>query len=53
MVFGGGALLFALTLELFGHVLHAAADSHGHVVKPDLVLAAMVAAIMGGWHSAD
>ena len=48
MAFGGGALLFALTIELFGHVLHVASDGHGHVDRPLLVLAAMLAAIVGG-----
>ncbi len=48
MAFGGGALLFALTIELFGHVLHVAADDHGHVERPGLVLAAMAAAVLGG-----
>ena len=48
MAFGGGALLFALTIELFGHVLHVAGDGHGHILKPWLVLAAIGAAVVGG-----
>jgi hypothetical protein len=48
MAFGGGALLFALSIELFGHVLHRAGDGHGHVTKPGLVLAAIAAAAVGG-----
>ena len=48
MAFGGGALLFALSLELFGHVLHKAGDGHGHVTKPGLVMAALLAAAFGG-----
>jgi CRP-like cAMP-binding protein len=48
MAFGGGSLLFALSIELFGHVLHEASDGHGHVTEPSLVLAALIAAIIGG-----
>ena len=48
MAFGGGALLFALSIELFGHALHRAGDGHGHVTRPDLMLAAIGAAIVGG-----
>lgn len=28
MAFGGGALLFALTIELFAHSLHKADEGH-------------------------
>ena len=31
MAFGGGALLFALAIELFGHALHAASDGEGRI----------------------
>ncbi len=48
MAFGGGSLLFALSIELFGHVLHMAGDGHGHIVRPGLVLAAAFAAVVGG-----
>jgi CRP-like cAMP-binding protein len=48
MAFGGGALLFALTIELFGHALHAASDSHGAVIRPGLVLVTMGGAAVGG-----
>lgn len=48
MAFGGGALLFALSIELFGHVLHKAGDGHGHITKPGPVMAAIVAAAVGG-----
>ncbi len=48
MAFGGGALLFALTIELFGHALHAASDGHGHIEKPGIVIATMMAAVIGG-----
>lgn len=48
MAFGAGALLFALSIELFGHALHVASDRHGHVDRPGLILAAMLAAIVGG-----
>jgi CRP-like cAMP-binding protein len=48
MAFGGGSLLFALSIELFGHVLHEASDGHGHVIEPSLILAAIFAAILGG-----
>lgn len=48
MAFGGGALLFALTIELFGHVLHVASDAHGHIQQPGFVLVTMAAAVVGG-----
>jgi CRP-like cAMP-binding protein len=48
MSFGGGALLFALTIELFGHVLHVASGPHGTVDKPVILIVAMVAALGGG-----
>jgi CRP-like cAMP-binding protein len=43
MAFGAGALLFALTIELFGHALHKSHE-HGH----GLVYATVVGAIAGG-----
>ncbi len=44
MAFGGGALLFALTIELFAHSLH---QSHaGHDVR--IVLSTIVGALFGG-----
>lgn len=48
MAFGGGALLFALTIELFGHVLHVASGAHGEVDKPAILIVAMAAALVGG-----
>lgn len=41
--FGAGALLFALTIELFGHVPHHV-DSHGRVA----ILATLAGALSGG-----
>ncbi|MCU0662991.1 MAG: cyclic nucleotide-binding domain-containing protein, partial [Myxococcota bacterium] len=49
MAFGGGALLFALTLELFGHALHMAEDAHGRLVKPAVLLVTIAAAALGGF----
>ncbi|MFC2172030.1 cyclic nucleotide-binding domain-containing protein [Acidobacteriota bacterium] len=48
MAFGGGALLFALTIELFGHAIHVAADHHGKIIRPGIVLTTMAAAVLGG-----
>jgi CRP-like cAMP-binding protein len=48
MAFGAGALLFALTIELFGHALHVASDGHGHVTRPGILAVAMAAALAGG-----
>ncbi len=48
MAFGAGALLFALSIELFGHGLHIASDEHGRVEHPGLVLIAIAAAVLGG-----
>ena len=48
MAFGGGALLFALTIELFGHALHKASDADGHITVPSYVLMTMAAAVVGG-----
>ena len=48
MAFGGGALLFALSIELFGHALHVASDQHARIEKPGIVLATMFAAVLGG-----
>ena len=33
MAFGGGALLFALTLELFSHAIDEAGDGHGKITN--------------------
>lgn len=44
MAFGGGALLFALTIELFAHSLHISHE--GHDVR--IILATMIGAILGG-----
>ena len=43
MAFGAGALLFALTIELFGHVLHIAHEQH----NPNIVYVTAVGAIIG------
>jgi hypothetical protein len=48
MAFGGGALLFALTIELFGHALHVASDGHASIERPGILLATMCAAVLGG-----
>jgi len=48
MAFGGGALLFALTIELFGHALHVASGEHGRIDRPGIVLATMGCAVLGG-----
>jgi len=48
MAFGGGALLFALTIELFGHALHESSDAHGNITDPSLILATMLGALLGG-----
>jgi CRP-like cAMP-binding protein len=45
MAFGGGALLFALTIELFAHSLQSA--HIGHDIS--IILATMVGAILGGF----
>jgi CRP-like cAMP-binding protein len=44
MAFGGGALLFALTIELFAHALHRSHE--GHDVR--IILATMIGAVFGG-----
>ncbi len=44
MAFGGGALLFALTIELFAHSLHSAHEGHDIWI----ILATMIGAILGG-----
>ena len=44
MAFGGGALLFALTIELFAHSLHRAHEGHDIWI----ILATMIGAILGG-----
>ena len=43
MAFGAGALLFALTIELFGSTLH-----HAQEMGEGLVIASMVGAVVGG-----
>jgi len=48
MAFGAGALLFALTTELFGHALHVASDHHGAIVNPWIIIVMMIAAAVGG-----
>lgn len=48
MAFGAGALLFALTTELFGHALHVASDAHGQIVDPWLIGMTMIGAAVGG-----
>jgi CRP-like cAMP-binding protein len=48
MAFGGGALLFALTIELFGHALHVASDHHANIERPGILLVTMLAAVLGG-----
>ncbi len=48
MAFGGGALLFALTIELFGHALHVASGEHGVIERPAIVLVTMGSAVLGG-----
>jgi CRP-like cAMP-binding protein len=48
MAFGGGALLFALSIELFGHALHVASDGHGHIQRHSIVISTMLAAVVGG-----
>jgi CRP-like cAMP-binding protein len=44
MAFGGGALLFALTIELFAHALHRSHE--GDDIR--IILATMIGAILGG-----
>ena len=53
LAFGGGALLFALSIELFGHVLHRAGDGHGHITQPKLVFAAIIAGsgVLGNYYA--
>lgn len=48
MAFGAGALLFALTTELFGHALHAASDTHGKIIDPWIIGMIMIGAGIGG-----
>ncbi|MDF1591591.1 MAG: cyclic nucleotide-binding domain-containing protein [Desulfobacterales bacterium] len=48
MAFGAGALLFALTTELFGHALHVASDEHGNIVNIWIVIMTMTGAAGGG-----
>jgi CRP-like cAMP-binding protein len=45
MAFGGGALLFALTIELFAHSLQTAHKGHDMWI----ILATMIGAILGGF----
>lgn len=44
MAFGGGAMLFALTIELFGHTLHVAKEKHDKWI----VLMIVFGALLGG-----
>lgn len=44
MAFGAGALLFALTIELFAHSLHRSHEGHDVWI----ILATMIGAILGG-----
>ena len=46
MAFGGGALLFALSVELFGHALCGAKGDEAQMREEVLVMAA--AAVLGG-----
>lgn len=48
MAFGAGALLFALTLELFGHALRMAEDESGRIVHPLVLIVTIAAAVVGG-----
>lgn len=48
MAFGGGALLFALSIELFGHAVHIAGDGHGQIIRPGIILITIAAAVVGG-----
>jgi len=48
MAFGAGALLFALTIELFGHALHVASDAHGVVIDTWIIVVTMAGALAGG-----
>ena len=48
MAFGAGALLFALTIELFGHALHVASDQHGSIVDIWIIVVTMIGAVAGG-----
>ena len=47
MAFGGGALLFALSIELFGHALHKASH-HGHIEDRLLIIIVVSTAAVGG-----
>jgi CRP-like cAMP-binding protein len=44
MAFGGGALLFALTIELFAHSLHLSHEGHDKII----IISTMFGAIAGG-----
>ncbi len=44
MAFGGGALLFALTIELFAHSLHTSHEGHDSWI----IIATMIGALVGG-----
>ena len=48
MAFGAGALLFALTIELFGHALHVASDAHGVIIDTWIIVVTMAGALAGG-----
>ena len=44
MAFGGGALLFALTIELFAHSLHLSHEGHNN----QIIISTMIGAVIGG-----
>ncbi|MBU4487398.1 MAG: cyclic nucleotide-binding domain-containing protein [Candidatus Delongbacteria bacterium] len=44
MAFGGGALLFALTIELFAHSLHLSHEGHDKLI----IISTMIGAVFGG-----
>ena len=48
MAFGAGALLFALSVEIFGHTIEQAGDGHGHIRYPLFILVTMGGAVIGG-----
>lgn len=48
MAFGAGALLFALSIELFGHALHTASDVHGRIERHGILIVTILAALLGG-----
>ena len=46
MAFGGGALLFALTIELFAHCLHRSHESHDNGIIFSMILGALAGGII-------